>query len=112
VTGTIRLPALLAGLWRDLAFAPFRDGVTIHRLYAVEGGASAALLRYAPGASVPLHEHVGHEHVLVLDGSQDDEAGRLEAGDAAVNLPGSRHSVRSATGCVALLVWERPVRFL
>lgn len=112
MTGTIRLPALLAGGWRDLAFAPFRDGVTLHRLYAVEGGASAALLRYAPGAAVPLHEHTGHEHVLVLDGSQDDDAGRLAVGGMAINLPGSRHAVRSETGCVALVIWERPVRFL
>lgn len=109
------VPGLLAGGWRDLAFGPFRPGVDIHRLYGgAEGddGPSAALLRYAPGGSVPLHEHAGYEHVLVLDGSQEDEGGRYAAGALVVNPPGSRHAVRSPEGCVALLVWERPVRIL
>ena len=106
------LADLLAGGWRDLPFAPFRPGVEIHRLYGDGSGPSAALLRYAPGGSVPLHEHQGFEHVLVLDGSQEDERGRYPAGTLAVNPPGSRHSVRSPEGCVALLVWERPVRLL
>ena len=67
------LPGLLAGGWRGLAFGPFRPGMEIHRLYGGDGdGPSAALLRYAPGGSVPLHEHTGFEHVLVLDGSQED----------------------------------------
>jgi anti-sigma factor ChrR (cupin superfamily) len=106
------LADLLAGGWRDLPFAPFRPGVEIHRLYGDGSGPSAALLRYAPGGSVPPHEHEGFEHVLVLAGSQEDERGRYPAGTLAVNPPGSRHSVRSPEGCVALLVWERPVRLL
>jgi anti-sigma factor ChrR (cupin superfamily) len=103
---------LLSGAWRDLAFGPFRDGVDIHRLYTTEGGPSAALLRYAPGASVPLHEHTGFEHVLLLDGAQEDQNGVLQAGGMAINPPGSRHSVTSRTGCLALLIWEKPVRFV
>jgi anti-sigma factor ChrR (cupin superfamily) len=105
---------LLPGGWRGLAFGPFRPGVEIHRLHGDGGGGgpSAALLRYAPGGSVPLHEHAGFEHVLVLEGCQEDERGRYPAGALVVNPPGSRHSVRSAEGCVALLVWERPVRIV
>jgi anti-sigma factor ChrR (cupin superfamily) len=106
------LADLLAGGWRDLPFVRFRPGVEIHRLYGDGTGACAAILRYAPGGAVPLHEHEGFEHVLVLDGSQEDERGRYPAGTLAVNPPGSRHSVRSPDGCVALLVWERPVRIL
>lgn len=107
------LKDLLAGAWRDLAFVPFHPGIDIHRLYG-DGltGPAAALLRYAPGASVPLHEHPGHEHILMLDGSQEDEHGRYPAGTLVINLPGSRHHVRSPQGCVALLIWEQPVRFL
>ena len=109
----LALPALLAGGWRELAFGPFKPGVEIHRLYGGEDdGSSAALLRYEPGAAVPLHEHVGFEHVLVLEGEQEDERGRYQAGALVVNPPGTRHSVRSGLGCVALLIWERPVRIL
>jgi anti-sigma factor ChrR (cupin superfamily) len=106
------LPDLLAGGWRELAFAEFRPGIRIHRIYGDGSAAAAALLIYEPGASVPLHEHTGYEHVLMLEGEQEDDRGRYPAGTLAINPPGSRHSVRSPAGCVALLVWERPVRFV
>lgn len=103
---------LLDGGWRGLDFAPFQPGVTIHPLYGVGDGPSAALLRYAPNAGVPFHEHTGFEHVLVLDGSQEDERGIYRAGSLAINPPGSAHGVWSTEGCVALLIWERPVRMI
>lgn len=74
-------------------------------------GAAAALLRYQPGAEVPEHTHTGHEHIFVLEGSQQDERGTYRAGAIVVNPPGSRHTVRSAGGCLVLIVWERPIRF-
>lgn len=95
-----------------IAWQPFRPGVAIFRLYDCgDDGPAAALLRYEPGAGVPRHAHVGFEHVLVLAGAQEDERGRYAAGTAVINPPGSAHSVRSPEGCVALLIWERPVRF-
>lgn len=106
------LAALLRGGWRDLAFAPFHPGVEIARLYGDGSGASAAVLRYAPGASVPEHEHLGYEHVIVLDGAQSDAAGTYAAGCVVVNPPATRHKVASAAGCVALLIWEKPVRLV
>lgn len=91
----------------------FREGVDIHRLYGTgDAGASAALLRYAPGASVPQHVHRGHEHILVLTGSQSDERGHHRAGTLVVNAPGTRHSVSSAEGCIVLAIWEQPVVFI
>lgn len=108
----LALPGLLAGGWRELPFSPFHPSVEIHRLYGEGEGPSAALLRYRPGAAVPVHEHSGFEHVFVLDGAQEDESGRYAAGAFVVNPPGTRHRVWSAEGCVALLVWERPVRLL
>ena len=108
----IALPNLLDGGWRDLAFLPFRPGIVIHRLYGDGSAAAAAVLRYEPGGAVPLHEHLGYEHVIVLHGAQEDENGRHGAGAVIVNPPGSRHSVRSPEGCVALLIWEKPIRFV
>jgi anti-sigma factor ChrR (cupin superfamily) len=104
----------LGALFREtIAWARLRDGVDICRLYGDgRSGPSAALLRYAPNASVPLHEHDGYEHIFVLSGFQEDESGVYPAGTMVVNPPGSQHRVRAPEGCLALVVWERPVTFL
>ena len=93
-------------LWQD-----FREGIKIFPLYSTST-ASAALLQYNAGASVPLHEHEGYEHIFVLKGSQQDERGKYNTGDLLINKPFSRHSVQSMEGCVVLAIWEKPVRFV
>jgi anti-sigma factor ChrR (cupin superfamily) len=93
-----------------LTFTPLRPGVDAAWLEPGPG-ASSAVLRYAPGASVPEHEHTGLEHVVILDGEQSDDQGTYRAGDVVINQTGSRHRVWSTPGCLALLIWERPVRF-
>lgn len=107
------IPALLARACAHdgVPWAPFRTGVEIFRLYMGEDGHSAALLRYQPGASVPMHEHPGYEHILILSGSQIDDHGTHPVGTLLVNPPGSAHTVSSPDGCVVLAIWERPVRF-
>ena len=104
------VPDLSGGGWRSMAFAPFRDGVEI--CWIKTGDPGVALLRYAPGARVPMHRHTGLETILVLDGSQSDERGTYETGALVLNAEGTAHSVWSDTGCVILIEWERPVRFL
>jgi anti-sigma factor ChrR (cupin superfamily) len=97
----------------DLVWAPFRPGVDRHVLYDCgPEGPAAALLRYQPGVSIPPHEHVGYEHILVLSGVQEDERGRYPAGTMVINPPQTQHHVRSPEGCVVLAIWQRPVRFL
>ena len=106
------LPKLFGGGGdlKNITWDPFREGVDIHRLYGdPTDGASAALLRYAPGARVPKHRHNGFEHILVLEGSQQDEQAIYLAGTLLINGPGSGHSVASETGCVVLAIWEKPV---
>jgi anti-sigma factor ChrR (cupin superfamily) len=94
-------------------FRPMREGVEIAELYKDErSGASAALLRYSPGARVPRHEHPGYEHILVLEGSQRDEHGEYTAGTFVVNPPGTSHSVESPSGCLVLIVWQQPIHFV
>jgi anti-sigma factor ChrR (cupin superfamily) len=95
-----------------LPFEPFRPGVDIHRLYGDgKEGPSAALLRYAAGARVPMHVHTGYEHIYVLSGSQGDERGVYDAGTLVIHRPGQRHSVHSPQGCTVLAIWQRPVAF-
>lgn len=96
-----------------LDWRPFHPGVDIVELYpASADGAHAALLRYAPGANVPMHVHAGFEHILVLRGQQEDESGVYPAGTLVINHPGTRHRVKSAEGCVVLAIWQRPVQIL
>jgi anti-sigma factor ChrR (cupin superfamily) len=97
-----------------LTWETFREGIEISWIYktGAPDGPSAAFLRYAPGSSVPRHAHRGHEHILVLEGSQTDENGRHDAGTVVINPPGTAHSVVSEDGCVVLAVWEKPVSFL
>jgi anti-sigma factor ChrR (cupin superfamily) len=99
--------------WDDWPWTPFREGVEACWLHHGDGTTGAsALLRYAPGARVPLHEHPDVEHILVLSGSQADERATYSAGDVAIQPPGSRHTVASTVGCVVLLIWARPVRVI
>jgi anti-sigma factor ChrR (cupin superfamily) len=91
----------------------FRPGVRIHRIYGNQSdGPSAALLWYEPGAGIPMHEHLGYEHLLILSGTQVDGAGATSAGTFVVNPPGRRHRVSTPEGAVVLAIWEKPVRIL
>ena len=92
---------------------PFRPGVTAHWMYKEDnGGPAAVLLRYEAGARVALHEHVGYEHMFVLEGDQYDEFSSYPQGSLAVNPPGTQHSPGSKSGCLALLIYEKAVRFV
>ena len=96
-----------------LRWERMREGIEIARLYArPDGGPSAALLRYMPGARLQRHEHTGFEHIFVLAGSQVDDSGEHHAGALLIHGPGTSHTISSKHGCLVLAVWERPVRFL
>ncbi|MBR2655054.1 MAG: cupin domain-containing protein [Loktanella sp.] len=101
---------LLPDDWAQMPYEPFRDGVDICHLW--RGGPDVALLRYAPGASVPRHRHTGLETILVLSGSQSDETGCFSVGSIIINPVGTEHSVWSDEGCTVLIQWEKPVEFL
>ena len=96
--------------WQSLPFEYFRDGVDIHHIR--QDSPAVAILRYAPGAKVPLHLHTGLETILVLEGVQSDERGDYEEGTLVLNPQGTTHSVWSEKGCAVLIQWERPVEIL
>jgi anti-sigma factor ChrR (cupin superfamily) len=97
----------------NLPWLPFQEGVDIHRLYG-DGltGPTAALIRFRPGGKVPLHEHLGYEHIFVLSGSQRDNLTTSSAGALIVSPPGGQHTIVSDSGCIVLAIYEKPVRFL
>ena len=96
----------------DFPWIKMRPGVDIHRIYGDgQSGPSAALLRYAPGATLPHHRHTGYEHLTILEGSQVDQFGVYAAPCFIVNPPDSSHDVCSPDGCLVLVVWQEPVVF-
>ncbi|WP_078057819.1 cupin domain-containing protein [Rhizobium rhizosphaerae] len=109
-TAIVHMPLFLADAWHQCQFEYFREGVEIYRIFS--GAPELALLRYAPGASVPRHLHTGVETILVLEGSQSDEYGHYGPGSLVVNPEGSVHSVSSQEGCVVLIQWTSPVQIL
>jgi anti-sigma factor ChrR (cupin superfamily) len=104
----------LPGGWQEMPFQPFHPGVEICPLWqsAPGTGPDMALLRYAPGAGVPRHRHLGLETILVLSGSQSDDRGRYGTGALVFNPAGSEHRVWSVDGCTVLIQWEKPVEFV
>lgn len=114
---------VLTSLFGDLSLAdrgpffPLWPGVDLLPLYGFDAqGApvnraepSAAFIRYQPGARVPEHAHPGYEHIFILRGSQSDHLGEYTAGTCVMSPPGSRHAVRSESGCLVLAIWNRSV---
>ena len=97
----------------EVPWQPFKDGVDIHRLYG-DGihGPTAALLRFREASKIPLHEHPGIEHILVLAGSQRAQNGVIPAGTLVINPAGSQHSVIGEAGCIVLAIYTESVRFV
>jgi quercetin dioxygenase-like cupin family protein len=103
----------ISGWQTKLKWQPFSLGVDIYRLYETgPAGPTAALLRFHPGGRVALHEHTGYEHIFMLAGEQVDENSRAETGSLIINPPGTSHSILSENGCIVLVIYEKPVRFL
>lgn len=80
-----------------------RPGVRWKLLWA-EGERQALLVRYAPGATIPRHRHLGDEQIFVLEGSVSDDTGTCTSGNYARRPPGCVHTVTSRDGALVLAV--------
>ncbi len=76
-----------------------------------ERGLYTALMRWAPGSTLPMHEHVEIEQTYVFEGSLKDDEGEATAGNFVWRPAGSTHSVVSPNGALILAVFIRPNRF-
>jgi anti-sigma factor ChrR (cupin superfamily) len=74
-------------------------------------GLCTLLMRWAPGARLPLHEHVEIEQTYVLSGSFSDHAGTCTAGNYVWRRAGSRHEAWTEEGCLVLAVFLKPNKF-
>ena len=64
---------------------------------------ATSLVRYAPSSVFPAHEHALGEEFLVLSGVFSDEHGDYGEGTYVRNPPRSRHTPRTAPGCIILV---------
>jgi anti-sigma factor ChrR (cupin superfamily) len=69
-----------------------------------EGNHRAVLVRYAPGAEIPRHRHLGDEQIFVLEGSLSDDTGTCTRGNYARRPPGCVHRVTSREGALVLAI--------
>jgi anti-sigma factor ChrR (cupin superfamily) len=69
-----------------------------------DGDRRAVLIRYAAGAVVPRHRHLGDEQIFVLEGAVSDDTGTVTAGNYVRRPPGCIHTVTSTAGAVVIAV--------
>jgi quercetin dioxygenase-like cupin family protein len=95
--------------WRELKI----PGVSVKALRRdPETGGSTALVKLAPGAKFPAHNHPAGEEVFVLEGDVLIGPDRLRAGDYLYTPPDGKHAASSQGGCVFLVTLPRPVEIL
>jgi anti-sigma factor ChrR (cupin superfamily) len=80
-----------------------RPGVRWKVLFR-DGDRQTVLVRYAAGAVVPRHRHLGEEQIFVLEGAVADDTGVCRAGDFARRPPGCVHTVESPDGALVLAI--------
>jgi len=77
-----------------------------------ETGVVTSLMKFAPGARLPDHEHVLIEQTYVLEGSLLCGEGECKAGDFVWRPAGSRHEAWAGPqGGVMLAMFQIPNRF-
>lgn len=95
-----------ASLYVHAAAVPWserRPGVHWKILWEA-GDRRTVLVRYAPGAVVPRHRHLGEEQIYVLEGSVSDDTGTCAAGQYARRPPGCEHTVTSREGALVVAI--------
>lgn len=76
-----------------------------------ETGLLTALTRFAPGATLPDHEHVEIEQSYIVEGSLADHEGVATKGNYVWRPGGSRHTAHAKDGCIALSFFLKPNKF-
>ena len=101
----------------DVAQLPWKptpcDGIDMRILFQDDDrGLLTALFRWAPGSSLPLHEHVDIEQTYVLEGSIVDDEGEVTAGNFVWRPSGSSHMATAPNGALILATFLKPNIFL
>ena len=76
-----------------------------------ESGLITALLKMAPGAKLPDHEHVMIEQTFMIEGALHDDDGVCTAGNYVWRPAGSRHQAWAPHGGLMLAMFQVPNKF-
>jgi anti-sigma factor ChrR (cupin superfamily) len=88
--------------WVDMDVPGFRTKLLSRGRHP---GCEVMLIALAPGAKVPVHDHVGSEEIYMLTGHLHTEGQVLGPGDFVRAEAGTHHhEVVSPDGCMALLI--------
>jgi anti-sigma factor ChrR (cupin superfamily) len=100
----------VAGLpWEDTRFVGVQQKVLV---VDRDSGLVTALMKFAPGAKLPDHEHVLIEQTYVLEGSLVCGEGECKAGEFVWRPAGSRHEAWAGPqGGLMLAIFQIPNRF-
>ncbi|MGZ6143455.1 MAG: cupin domain-containing protein [Myxococcales bacterium] len=94
--------------WKPTQF----EGISVKVLYEDPAkGEMTCLLKWAPGARLPIHKHPEIEQTWVLSGSFSDHEGTARAGEFVWRTPGSVHETRSDEGAIILAIYRKPNLF-
>src|SRR5438034_9268292 len=89
----------------DLGWQEFRPGVSFKILWEDKATKRRAqMTRFAPGAQLPLHRHVGDELIFVIEGALSDESGTVTSGNVGYRPDGCVHTVTTKNGATVLAV--------
>jgi anti-sigma factor ChrR (cupin superfamily) len=85
------------------------EGISIKVLYEDKPkGEMTCLLKWEPGATLPMHRHPEIEQTFVIEGSFYDHDGICRAGEFVWRRVGSFHETHSDEGAVILAVYRKP----
>jgi quercetin dioxygenase-like cupin family protein len=95
---------------QEIAWEPTQfDGISIKVLYEDQAkGEMTCLLKWEPGAALPMHKHPEIEQTYVVEGSFYDQDGICRAGEFVWRRVGSFHETHSDEGAVILAVYRKP----
>ena len=88
------------------------EGIHMKVLMKDDRGRMTALIRWQPGAKLPLHLHNDIEQSYVLEGSLADHEGECMAGQFVYRPAGNTHRAWSPNGAVLLAIFLTPNTFL
>jgi len=98
--------------WQKTRF----PGCEVKVLLKDDTGLMTSLFRFAPGATLMDHEHVGVEQTYLLEGHLVDKEGaaaglEVKKGEFVWREPGSRHSAWSPNGGMTVAMMQVPNKF-
>jgi anti-sigma factor ChrR (cupin superfamily) len=117
MTARENIPAALASRFVDAHSLPWEKtryaGVEQKTLFIDRAsGVLTALMRMAPGARLPDHEHVKIEQTYVLEGTLVCPEGECHAGQFVWRPAGSRHEAWAGPqGGLFLAIFQAPNKF-